>query len=339
MLSNIQLKIENLINEFVLDLQNSKNTHDILQVKAKYLGKDSFLHLELLNIKNYSIEEKKTLGPLINQAKNDILEKINQALNLQEDKSGKKFLYDDYLYIKHKKIGSIHPITKMINLLSLFLNSYNFQYVKSQEIEDDWHNFEGLNIAKNHPSRQMHDTFYMQNSNLLLRTHTSNMQIRFMKNNKPPFKFYSYGRTYRKDSDRTHTPMFHQFEMVFVDKDINFANLKWFLIEFLQYIFGKDIEVRLRPSFFPFTQPSVEVDIKLNGKWLEVLGSGMIHNNVLQNVGIDSNEFQGFAIGAGLDRLAMIKYNILDLRTMFESNINFIQTYNIKWNNNLNNNF
>lgn len=329
----MQNNINDLLNEARIEIKNNKNYNDLLSIKAKYLGKESFLHKNLMNIKNYSGEEKKKFGTLINNTKSEILSLIEEALTeAKQVNINQNFAYNDFLYIKNKKIGSIHPVTKVVDIIKEFLKNYNFTYIKSKEIDNDWNNFESLNIGKNHPARQMVDTFYLEESNLVLRTHTSNMQMRFMSSNKAPFRFYSYGRTYRKDSDKTHTPMFHQLEIVCIQEGISVANLKAFLYDFLRYLFGSNIKIRLRHSFFPFTQASFEVDIMLNDKWLEVLGSGIIHDNVLKNANIDSGKFQGFAIGMGLDRLAMIMRNINDLRSMFESNTNFISKYNYRFN-------
>ena len=233
--------------------------------------------------------------------------------------------------------GSIHPVTKTIDDIVNILAHMGFETVFGPEIEGDWYNFEALNIPEDHPARSMQDTFYIEDK-VVMRTHTSNVQIRTMKNNKPPFRVTSFGRVYRSDDiDMTHAPMFHQIEALCIDKDINLGHLKYTLLEVLKGFFEKDnVEIRMRPSFFGFTEPSVEVDILFttkNGqqKWLEVLGAGMVHPQVLENCGVDSKEYQGFAFGMGIERLAMLKYGVTDIRAFYEGNKKSIDTYNFSW--------
>ena len=230
----------------------------------------------------------------------------------------------------------MHPITKVISEVKEILSSLGFNFVEGPEIEDEFHNFDALNIPEDHPARQMQDSFYMKKEGFVLRTHTSNVQIRHMKSNKPPFQIATVGKVYRADYDQTHTPMFHQMEGFMIDKDITMANMRWVLEEFLRLFFKNDkIISRFRPSFFPFTEPSAEVDIgyskknnqiKIGGEenFLEILGCGMVHPNVLKNVDIDPDEFQGFAFGVGIERLAMLKYGIKDIRMLFENNLSFL---------------
>jgi phenylalanyl-tRNA synthetase alpha chain len=216
----------------------------------------------------------------------------------------------------------------MAELLEIFVR-LGCEVKEGNSIEDDWHNFTALNFPEHHPARQMHDTFYLQDDSLL-RTHTSTVQIRSMISGKPPFRFVAPGRTYRSDSDMTHTPMFHQIEALVIDKDLHMGHLKHFVTEFIHQFFERDdMEVRLRPSFFPFTEPSAEVDIRMNseGKWLEVLGCGMVHPNVLRNCNIDPEEYQGFALGMGVERFAMLKYGIEDLRQFFEGDKRWLDHY------------
>ena len=232
----------------------------------------------------------------------------------------------------------------MTSEIEEIFSNFGFNFAQGPEIEDDFHNFTALNIPEDHPARQMQDTFYLKNSKNLLRTHTSNTQIREMLEGQPPFKSCSLGRVFRRDSDQTHTPMFHQFEGFMVDEDVTMQNLRWILEKFLNEFFEIDnVELRFRPSFFPFTEPSAEVDIgyyKENGvikigkpknpadqKFMEILGCGMIHENVLKNCNIDSAKYQGFAFGIGVERLAMLKYGINDLRMFFENDIRFLKHY------------
>jgi phenylalanyl-tRNA synthetase alpha chain len=256
-----------------------------------------------------------------------LLELENSAFEqkLQQDK------LDVSLPGRAKEVGKIHPISKATAELISIFTKLGFEIASGPSIESDWYNFSALNIAQNHPSRQMNDTFYMQNGdNKLLRTHTSPVQIRKMENQKPPFRFISFGRTYRSDSDATHTPMFHQMEAVYLDKGVHMGHLKSLLRQVIELFFeNAQVEMRMRPSFFPFTEPSAEIDIKMPGsnRWLEVLGSGMIHPNVLQNVGIDQQIYSGFALGLGIERFAMLKYGIDDLRDFFSINLDWMRHY------------
>jgi len=223
-------------------------------------------------------------------------------------------------------MGSRHPISITINKITSILSDYGFTSVSGIEIEDEFHNFEALNIPDTHPARDMHDTFYVSD-NKLLRTHTSSVQIRSMLSNKAPLKIMTPGKVYRCDSDPTHSPMFHQIEGLYIDKNVNFCHLKGVLINFIKEFFGKDMEIRFRPSYFPFTEPSAELDIKFKGKWLEVLGCGMVHPNVLSNVKINTKQYSGFAFGLGVERLAMLKYDIVDLRMFYENDISFLSQF------------
>tara|TARA_B100001057_G_scaffold405963_1_gene419126 strand:+ start:1112 stop:1828 length:717 start_codon:yes stop_codon:yes gene_type:complete len=221
--------------------------------------------------------------------------------------------------------GSLHPINQTKDFLLNLLNQFGFQEVQGPEIESEEFNFDMLNIRKSHPARQMHDTFYVENKSMVLRTHTSPVQIRSMLKSKPPFAFSSAGKVYRKDDDATHLPMFHQIEGIYVDKDVNFANLKDLINKILLSLFGENVEIRFRPSYFPFTEPSAEVDILAeNGKWLEILGCGVINPVVLENCNIDSNIYSGLALGLGIERIAMLKYQVSDIREFYKSNLDFL---------------
>ncbi len=272
--------------------------------------------------------------------------KIKEAQEMK-DTLYKNFEEVTYLYERQKAIHNIRPVD--LNLEPQFLhqgsisllrkakldiidimNRFGFIHVKDRLIEDDFHNFTALNIPEDHPARNMHDTFYLTD-NKLLRTHTSTVQIRHMTKSKPPFSFVSSGPVFRYDMDATHSPMFLQIEGVLLNENVSFADLTSFITLFLkQYFEREDLEVRFRPSYFPFTQPSAEVDIKIGNKWLEVLGCGMIHSNVLKNVHIDSEKYQGFAFGMGVDRLAMIKYNLTDLRSIYSGSYEWAQNNNFK---------
>ena len=221
--------------------------------------------------------------------------------------------------------GSLHPINQTKDFLLNLLSDIGFKEIQGPEIEPEKLNFDMLNIKKSHPARQMHDTFYLENKSKLLRTHTSPVQIRSMLESKPPFAFSSAGKVYRKDDDATHLPMFHQVEGIYIDQDVNFANLKDLINQILLRIFGENVELRFRPSYFPFTEPSAEVDIlSENGNWLEILGCGIVNPIVLNNCNIDSNKYSGLALGLGIERIAMLKYGVNDIREFYKSNLDFL---------------
>ncbi len=225
-------------------------------------------------------------------------------------------------------IGSIHPINQIKDYIINFLVSRGFTHISGPEIETEEYNFDMLNINAFHPARQMHDTFYVNKKSHLLRTHTSPVQIRAMLNSEPPISYISAGKVYRKDDDATHLPMFHQIEGIYVDQDVNFSNLKNIIFEIITFLFGTDVEVRFRPSYFPFTEPSAEVDIRSSGgDWLEVLGCGVINPVVLKNCNIDFERFSGFAFGLGIERIAMLKYGVNDIREFYKSNLDFLNQF------------
>ena len=224
------------------------------------------------------------------------------------------------------RVGTRHPISITINEITKILSQFGFSKVIGDEIETEFYNFEALNIPETHPARDMHDTFYI-NVKHLLRTHTSSVQIHSMEKYNAPIKIMTPGRVYRCDSDPTHSPMFHQIEGLYVDEGVSFTHLKGILEEFINLYFGKKMEIRFRPSYFPFTEPSAEIDIKFNNKWLEVLGCGMVHNNVLMNVNIDTKKYSGFAFGLGIERFAMLKYGIRDLRLFYENDLMFLKQF------------
>ena len=315
-----------LISELREKLKECKSPHDVANIKAHYLGKAGIVTNEFGKLKDSGLEERKELGKSLNILKNQTQELITLELNnIQKAKENGNFV-DVTLPGKNISMGSRHPISITINKITSILSSYGFASVSGIEIEDEFHNFEALNIPDTHPARDMHDTFYVSD-NKLLRTHTSSVQIRSMLSNKAPLKIMTPGKVYRCDSDPTHSPMFHQIEGLYVDKNVNFCHLKGVLINFIKEFFGKDMEIRFRPSYFPFTEPSAELDIKFKGKWLEVLGCGMVHPNVLSNVKINTKQYSGFAFGLGVERLAMLKYDIVDLRMFYENDISFLSQF------------
>ena len=227
-----------------------------------------------------------------------------------------------------KEYGTLHPINQTKDYLLNLLANIGFEEAHGPEIETEEYNFDMLNIKKTHPARQMHDTFYVDNKEYVLRTHTSPVQIRSMLKSKPPIAFTSAGKVYRKDDDATHLPMFHQVEGIYVDENVTFANLKDLIHQILHDIFGSDVEIRFRPSYFPFTEPSAEVDIlSENSKWLEILGCGIVNPVVLENCNIDSNKYSGLAFGLGVERIAMLKYGVNDIREFYKSNLDFLSQF------------
>lgn len=312
------------------------------KVRVQYLGKKGELTSLLKDLRDVPSKERPAAGASINEAKTSLQDAITaRKTSLDREVIDSKLrseTVDVTLPGRGEENGGLHPITQVIERIEFFFQSVGYDVVEGPEIEDDYHNFEALNLPPHHPARAMHDTFYF-NANTLLRTHTSPVQVRVMEQRKPPFRIICPGRVYRVDSDITHTPMFHQVEGLLIDRQSSFADLKGTIVEFLQVFFAKDLQVRFRPSYFPFTEPSAEVDVqcvrcggegcRVCGRtgWLEVMGAGMVHPNVLDYSGIDSEEFTGFAFGMGPDRLAMLRYNVNDLRLFFENDLRFLKQF------------
>lgn len=331
-----------LQNQATKAIEKSQDLSQLEQIRLDYLGKKGKLTDILKNLSNLSAEEKPKVGQLVNQAKRDISLLIENKLQILKEEELAKKLASQWIDIslpgRNKETGSLHPVTQVKHKINEFFTRLGFSIVDGPEIETELYNFEALNIPGHHPARAMHDTFYFGDGRLL-RTHTSPVQIRTMEQNKPPFRLIAPGRVYRCDSDLTHTPMFHQVEGLYIDKEATLAGLKWILESFFAEFFGREVPLRFRPSYFPFTEPSAEVDIECTqclGKgcrsckftgWLEVLGSGMVHPNVLKQVNISPDEYQGWAFGMGIDRLAMLYYGIDDLRMMFENDLNFLSQF------------
>jgi phenylalanyl-tRNA synthetase alpha chain len=312
------------------------------EVRVSYLGKKGELTALLKGLGQLSAEERPAAGAKINEAKQSVQELLETKKAQFEQAAIDEQLSSEALDVtlpgRQVDVGGLHPVTMVMQRIENFFRSAGYEVVEGPEIEDDYHNFEALNIPQHHPARAMHDTFYF-NPNMLLRTHTSPVQVRTMEDREPPFRIICPGRVYRVDSDLTHTPMFHQIEGLLIDKESSFADLKGTIIEFLQVFFEKDLEVRFRPSYFPFTEPSAEVDVQCvhcSGKgcrvcshtgWLEVMGSGMVHPRVLEMSGIDPEVYSGFAFGMGPDRLAMLRYGVNDLRLFFDNDLRFLQQF------------
>ncbi|MGB0205421.1 MAG: phenylalanine--tRNA ligase subunit alpha [Neptuniibacter sp.] len=308
------------------------STQELDEVRVQYLGKKGELTALLKGLGKLSPEERPQAGAKINEAKQALQEKINERKSTLESAALEAKLAEETIDVtlpgRGQELGGLHPVTKTMQRIEEFFASIGYNVEEGPEIEDDYHNFEALNIPSHHPARAMHDTFYF-NANTLLRTHTSGVQVRTMEAQKPPLRIICPGRVYRCDYDQTHSPMFHQVEGLIVDKNISFADLKGTLEQFLRAFFEEDVRVRFRPSYFPFTEPSIEVDIdRGDGKWLEVLGCGMVHPKVFEYSGIDPEEYTGFAFGMGVERLAMLRYGVNDLRLFFENDLRFLNQFN-----------
>lgn len=335
----------------ILDsVQNAQDLKALDDARVAAMGKKGVITDMMKNLTSLSVEEKKEMGKILNVLKTEIetaIENKKTLLEKQElDAKLKNESIDVSLPCRPETLGKIHPVSKIYEEVVAIFGQMGFEVAEGPDIEDQFHNFNALNMPANHPARQMQDTFYIKNpnsddadDNYVVRTHTSGMQIRTMESKKPPIRIIAPGRTYRSDWDATHTPMFHQVEGLVIDDHTTMANLKGCLYDFIKAFFELDeIPVRYRPSFFPFTEPSAEMDIgclttkdelKIGAgtDWLEILGCGMVHPNVLRAGGIDPDKYQGFAFGLGIDRLAMLKYGIPDLRTFFESDLRWMKHY------------
>lgn len=334
--------LQALATEAIAAITAAQTERELDDVRVNYLGKKGALTAQLKSLGQLSAEERPAAGAKINVVK----EQIQQALDARQatlaaaaiaEKLAAESL-DVTLAGRNHDVGSLHPVTRTIARIREIFARVGFELVEGPEIEDDFHNFGALNIPDHHPARAMHDTFYVAEGTVL-RTHTSPVQIRVMESNEPPIRIICPGRVYRCDSDLTHTPMFHQVEGLLIDKDVSFADLKGMIDQFLKAFFETDLAVRFRPSYFPFTEPSAEVDMQCthcrgegcrickNTGWLEVMGCGMVHPQVLKNVDIDSEKYTGFAFGMGVERLAMLRYGVNDLRLFFENDLRFLSQF------------
>ncbi|MGH1472157.1 MAG: phenylalanine--tRNA ligase subunit alpha [Cellvibrionaceae bacterium] len=341
------LKLEELKQEALSQLGQANSLADLDQLRVTFLGKKGQITGLLKNLGSLSPEERPKFGAKINEVKQEVQTLINERKTALEKEEINKKLAAEKIDItlpgRRHSVGSLHPVTKTLQRIEAIFKSVGYSVEEGPEIEDDYHNFEALNIPAHHPARAMHDTFYVDDLNgsgkSVLRTHTSPVQVRTMENKKPPIRIICPGRVYRCDSDLTHTPMFHQVEGLVVDEGITFADLKGTVDQFLKAFFEKDVPVRFRPSYFPFTEPSAEVDIQCTNcggdgcrvcsqtGWLEIMGCGMVHPNVLKSSGIDPEIYSGFAFGMGQDRLAMLRYGINDLRMFFENDLKFLKQF------------
>jgi len=335
--------LEKIKAEAEREILSAQTLDELKNLRIKYLGRKGLLTRVLRDVAKLPPEERPQFGKRGNEVKDYLTEKldllIEQKAHLQDSHQAQgEFPLDITLPGRGILVGHLHPITQVCQEICEIFAGFGFSIVEGPEVELDYYNFEALNIPKNHPARDMQDTFYIS-ENIVLRTHTSPVQVRTMEKQRPPLRIISPGRVYRRDSDISHTPMFHQIEGLMVDRGISFSDLKGVLSTFLREMFGKETEIRFRPSFFPFTEPSAEVDIKCvicSGKgcrvcgysgWLEILGSGMVDPEVFKYVNYDAEEFTGFAFGLGLERIAMLKYGISDIRLFFENDKRFLEQF------------
>lgn len=330
-------------SEFEHEIEKSSSLEELNEVRIKYMGKKGLISLLNKLIGGLSAEERPKFGERIQNLRNRFEEQFNEKTikikNAVKDAVIKSEYIDVTLPGYPFEKGSLHPIKRVYDEIVDIFSIAGYTVAQGPEIEDDFHNFEALNLPKSHPARDMQDTFYIDENNIVLRTHTSPVQIRVMENSKPPIKIIAPGAVYRCDYDQTHSPMFHQIEGLVVDEGITMADLKGTLRYFISRIFGDDLDVRLRPSFFPFTEPSAEVDmscIHCKGKgcrmckgtgWIEIAGCGMVNPEVFKHAGIDSNKYSGFAFGMGIERIAILKYGIDDIRLFYENSLKFLKQF------------
>jgi len=337
---NLKEKIKQLKNQFNEEILSIKDGSELDRLKNEYLGRRGCIAKLLKEITLLSKEERPEIGKLLNETKKDIQKIISESENafLNQNKKTES-IFDITIPGRVFETGYLHPIESVLRKTQEIFLGMGFSFVDGPEIELDYYNFEGLNIPKDHPARDDQDSFYIT-PEVLLRTQTSPMQVRTMEKQQPPVRIISTGKCYRRDSiDSTHTPMFHQIEGLAVDKDISFSDLKGVITEFCQQVFGKERKVRFRPGYFPFVEPGAEVDVSCGlcqGKgcsscghtgWLEIMGAGMVHPNVLEMAGYDSEKLTGFAFGMGVERIAMLKYGINDIRLFFENDIRFLNQF------------
>ena len=324
-------QLDEVIAKAQAEIEGVKDAAALDELRVQYLGKKGFFTEQMKTLGSLSAEERPAAGALINQAKEQVQSALNakreafQSAELNQKLAAETI--DVTLPGRRLENGGLHPVTRTIERIERLFGELGFAVATGPEIEDDFHNFDALNIPAHHPARSDHDTFFF-NPSLMLRTHTSGVQIRTMEQQQPPIRIIAPGRVYRNDYDMTHTPMFHQVEGLLIDEKVSFTELKGILHDFLRNYFEEDLTIRFRPSYFPFTEPSAEVDVMgKNGRWLEVLGCGMVHPSVLRSVGIDPEKYSGFAFGMGVERLTMLRYGVNDLRLFFENDLRFLRQF------------
>lgn len=334
--------LEELQKQAEAELDSAKSKDELLTIRTKYLGRKGLLTSILRGLGSVSEADRPAIGKLSNEIKEGLSAKIDAAIDrIEADRKNQRLLeerIDVTLPGRRTGLGRFHPIARITDEIREIFAGLGFTAVEGPEVESDYYNFEALNIPKDHPARDMQDTFYVSD-NIVLRTHTSPVQVRVMEKQSPPVRIICPGKVYRCDSDVSHTPMFHQVEGLLVDKGISFGDLKGVLTSFVRQVFGPETALRFRPSFFPFTEPSAEVDIRCvmcagagcrvcgQSGWLEILGSGMVHPEVFRVVGYDTEEVTGFAFGMGLERIAMLKYGVSDIRLFYENDLRFLQQF------------
>jgi len=324
-------QLEDVIAKAQAEIESVTEAAALEELRVQYLGKKGFFTEQMKSLSALPNDEKPAAGARINQAKMAVQDAMNakrdalQAADLNKKLAAETI--DVSLPGRRLEQGGLHPVTRTIERIERLFGELGFSVATGPEIEDDFHNFDALNIPAHHPARSDHDTFFFDPT-LMLRTHTSGVQIRTMEQQQPPIRIIAPGRVYRNDYDMTHTPMFHQVEGLLVDEKVSFTELKGILHDFLRHFFEEDLQIRFRPSYFPFTEPSAEVDVMgKNGRWLEVLGCGMVHPSVLRSVGIDPERYSGFAFGMGVERLTMLRYGVNDLRAFFENDLRFLKQF------------
>ncbi|MGD8920317.1 MAG: phenylalanine--tRNA ligase subunit alpha [Gammaproteobacteria bacterium] len=322
--------ISALLDEGREAVQATESLEALDEIRVRYLGKKGALTQQLKQLGSLPAEERPAAGQAINKAKQDLLQSIEARRETLESLALEKKIASQIVDVtlpgRGQTPGGPHPVTRTMNRMEEIFRRAGFAVYSGPEIEDEFHNFEALNIPEQHPARAMHDTFYFPSGHLL-RTHTSPVQIRAMRDDGVPIRMIAPGKVFRCDSDQTHTPMFHQVEGLVVDEGISFANLKAVLHGFLETFFERKVQLRFRPSYFPFTEPSAEVDVSWGEGWLEVLGCGMVHPRVLEHVGVDTERYTGYAFGMGVERLAMLRYGVDDLRLFFENDLRFLRQF------------
>jgi len=341
----VNSELNELVESALTKITACADLRELEQHRVDLLGKKGSITAQMQGLGQLPPEQRKDAGQVINQAKQRVSEALETRKKTLEQAAIQAQLRDESIDVtlpgRGQQVGGLHPITRTLRRIESLFTQLGFQVAKGPEIEDDFHNFEALNMPVWHPARAMHDTFYVKNVKgfSVLRTHTSPVQIRVMESEPPPYRVIAPGRVYRCDSDLTHTPMFHQVEGLWVDREVSFGDLKGLLIDFLGAFFEQDLAVRFRPSYFPFTEPSAEADIECvqchgagcrlcgNTGWIEVLGCGMVHPNVFAHVKVDSEEYLGYAFGLGVERLAMLRYGTNDLRMFFENDLRFLQQF------------
>lgn len=331
----MQAQLQDIVQRAEQSISATDSLPQLDEIRVQFLGKKGELTALMKTLGQLSNEERPKAGQLINEAKQAVQQCLTERKqSLTEAQLNEKLsseAIDVTLPGRESELGGLHPVTRTLRRIEAIFARAGFEVETGPEVEDDWHNFEALNIPETHPARAMHDTFYFDASTVL-RTHTSGVQIRTMETQEPPLRIIAPGRVYRCDSDQTHTPMFHQVEGLIVERDASFAQLRTLIIEFLRQFFeDENLKVRFRPSYFPFTEPSAEVDIATDlfgdGRWIEVLGCGMVHPNVLKNVNVDTEQYTGLAFGLGVERLAMLRYGVTDLRQFFENDLRFLKQF------------